>query len=137
MKITNLLVAVLALSLTSGCVHFKSDNLAGDVKPLPFKEGEKAVYEKEVTHIDANGKTTKDIEKISKTGLEVNSEQNNHKLQVAESVGVARAKGNSGGGFWANLFAPSPYTTYGGYGGGYYLTSGGGGGNYNTVWRSQ
>lgn len=118
-KILSILAVLVALSL-SGCA-INSGNVGKNIKPLPYGTDEVArVTKKTMTSTNPDGGVIT-FEQTTKTGLEVNSEIQHHRLDMATQVGVAQAKkSSSGGGFWGWLTTPTPY-----YGGGGYYTSGG------------
>lgn len=117
--------------LVTGCA-VNSGNLTANVKSSDYIHGKDAVVIKETIHTDVDGGTTTDITTVTKTGPQVGSELDHHKLDVVDHVGVARAKGRFQS--WLDWLSTPGYCNnngYGGYysgGGGGYITSGSGGG---------
>ncbi|MSU44798.1 hypothetical protein EXS45_01310 [Candidatus Nomurabacteria bacterium] len=154
MKISNILKVVkvvvfgLLLITSSGCAVIGSGNIAKNIKPPVYKPGEEAVITKEVTHIAADGKTTKEITKETKTGLAVAENIELGLIDVAKDVGVARANQSATGyipyshnGYGVGIYGGEGYggyntTPYGGGNGFNYTTGGGahGGTPYGAAW---
>lgn len=135
MKNTVSLIGLVVLAIFgSGCMAVNSGNVGKSIQPLPYATNEVSVIMKETTHTDTNGIKTVTVERTTKTGLAVNEGIQHGRLDMAKNVGIAQAKGSSGG-FWSWLSTPAPYYSNG-YGGGYYGTTSGSSdrGGYNYVY---
>lgn len=119
-----MIVVLLALGLVfgQGCVNWNSHNggnVAANVKPLPYVTGEQAVTTTTTKHVASDGKVTTDIVETAKSGLEVNSEIQHDRLDVAKKVPAKQVttSQSQGGGFLNWLMTPTPVVVVrGGYG---------------------
>jgi len=96
-KILSLTVALVAV-LLSGCVNNGNTHLGSNIKPLPYKDGEKSIVttDKTFTYDNTSGKLLASHKKIEKTMPAVNEGIQHGKMGMVASVEESRAKGLSG-----------------------------------------
>jgi hypothetical protein len=129
-KIVSLFAVTSMLLLSSGCVAMNSGNVASHTQPPVYEKGELAVVTTTTEITDSKGLVSKIVKTTTKTGLAVADETINHKLDVADHVGVAQAGGGTSlKNFWTSSPTNTAYVSNGN-GGGYY--TGGNSGFYTN-----